>query len=88
MKIKWDNVSKTFSIASELSVLNKRHFKKKHKGTESSVTDASATILGFLYFFSGKKTEASCSFCREGVGISRPLARGRGRVVPLFSVLV
>lgn len=28
MKIKWDDVSKTFSVASEMYVLRERHFKK------------------------------------------------------------
>lgn len=28
MKIKWDDVSKTFSVASEMYVLSERYFKK------------------------------------------------------------
>lgn len=71
MKMKWDNVSKTFSVASELSVLSKRHFKKTKAQKVQSLTLLPATLLWFLYFsFFGKRTEASYSFCREDVGVS------------------
>lgn len=51
MKIKWDNVSKTFSIASELSVLNKRHFRKKTKVQKVQSLTLLPPYWGFFIFF-------------------------------------
>lgn len=51
MKIKWDDVSKTFSVASEMYVLSERHFKKKKKNETKPQKVQPLTFLPPSYDF-------------------------------------
>lgn len=65
IRIKWDNVSQTLSVASEIYGLNDDTLKQQNKTTKSSVTEVSATILWFLFMalnFFGKKTRGIVFF--------------------------
>lgn len=71
MKIKWDDVSKTFSVASEMYVLSERHFKKNETKPQKvqPLTFLPPSYDFFIIF--GKKT-SSIAFFLQG---KCPLAR-------------